>query len=120
MPFDKMAADDNPGSLDIWASICGDELLELPYDERLGLRFLRPQRDWFYANGNSRFTLSNTLHFLPHQQQLHSKFHGLHGLPPVSLEQHAVFRRKRAESYYGGIPFNGVRLHGLPSDHQVD
>lgn len=56
---------------------------------------------------------------LPHQQQLHAEFNGLHGLPPGGLEQHAVLRWERAESHYGGLPVNGVRLLLLPPNHQV-
>jgi hypothetical protein len=40
MPFDEMAADHYPGTLDVGAGFCRYELLEMPYDQGLGLRFV--------------------------------------------------------------------------------
>jgi hypothetical protein len=45
MPFDEMAADHNSRTLDVRFVFCSHELRELPYHERLGLRFFRPQCD---------------------------------------------------------------------------
>jgi hypothetical protein len=85
LPFDEMAADDNPRTLDIGDGFCGDELRELPYDQGVGLGVVRPQHDWLYFDRHTRLSHTNALRVMPHQQQLHAYVgkHGLHWLPPL-------------------------------------
>jgi len=71
MRFDEVATDHHTGTLDIGARFCTDELRDLPYHERLGLRFFRPQHHRFRADGHACFSFAHALRFLPRQQQLH-------------------------------------------------
>ena len=63
-----MAADHDPGTLDIGARFCGDELRHMPYHARLGFRFFRPQHDRFRADRHARFAITHALRILPRQQ----------------------------------------------------
>jgi hypothetical protein len=67
MPFDDLAADQEPCPSNSRAGVCACELLDLPHDSELDDGNIRPQHDGIPAHQWAR---ECGLHFVSHQQQL--------------------------------------------------
>jgi hypothetical protein len=93
------------------------ELFEVPHHRGLGCGVLRSQRDGLCTGWHPHVAFTNALCVLPYQQQLHFVFHRLHGLPPVSLEQHTDDRWERAEPRGLEFSIQCVGLLVVPHHH---